>query len=56
MAGAQTLDLFAIATQEPCTPQAGGSNDRDETMRPIPKSLRPKSLRPKSLSPVSDQP
>ena len=36
MAGAQTLDLFAIATQEPCTPQAGGSNDRDETMRPSP--------------------
>ena len=34
MAEAQTLDLFAIATQEPCTPQAGGSNDRYETMRP----------------------
>ena len=38
MAGAQTLDLFATATQEPCKPQAGGENDRHETMRPKPKS------------------
>jgi hypothetical protein len=43
--GAQTLDLFATATQEP---QAGGSNDRYETMRPKPKSFRPNGLRPKS--------
>jgi hypothetical protein len=38
IAGAQTLDLFAIATQEPRKPQAGDSNDRYETMRPKPKS------------------
>jgi hypothetical protein len=51
IAGAQTLDLFAIATQERCKPEAGGSNDRYETMRPTPKSLRPKSLRPMSHNP-----
>ena len=38
IAGAQTLDLFAIATQEPYVPEAGGGNDRYETMRPKPKS------------------
>jgi hypothetical protein len=33
---AQTLDLFAIATQEPCKAQAGGGNDRHKTTRPEP--------------------
>ena len=35
-AQAQTLDLFAIATQEPFMPQGGDGNDRHETMRPEP--------------------
>src|SRR5580700_8694999 len=35
---AQTLDHFAIATQEPCKPRAGGKNDRYQTMRPRTKS------------------
>jgi hypothetical protein len=39
--GVQTLDLFAIATQEPCKPQADGSNDWGETMRPTPLSEQP---------------
>ena len=30
IAVAQTLDLFAIATQEPYVPEAGGSNDRGD--------------------------
>ena len=46
IAGAQTLDLFAIATQEPCKPKAGGSNDRYETMRSRLKSLSPMSYDP----------
>jgi len=40
-AQAQTLDLFAIATQEPCKPQASDWNDRGETMRPTPLSDHP---------------
>jgi hypothetical protein len=43
IAVAQTLDHFAIATQEPCKPKAGGSNDWYETMRPRPKSCDPKA-------------
>jgi hypothetical protein len=39
IAAAKTLDLFAIATQEPCEPRAGGRND--ETMRPAPMSDLP---------------
>jgi hypothetical protein len=32
--GAQTLDLFAIATQEPCKPQGGGRNDETTMSAP----------------------
>jgi hypothetical protein len=38
---AQTLDLFATATQEPCKPQAPASDARDETMRSTPMSEQP---------------
>jgi hypothetical protein len=39
IAAAKTLDLFAIATQEPCKPRAGGRND--ETTRPASMSDQP---------------
>jgi hypothetical protein len=47
-AGAKTLDLFAIATQEPCKAKAGARDDRYGTRlsRPMNHDPRRKSDQP----------